>query len=156
MPEMISKLERENYLIRLQKEFSYAGAAIPGRLTLDGTEISLRAYVFEVSGKKGRLTPEEQAEVDRTATLLRKKRREIVESIAVRDVTREEAESLYQTAAGIDRALHTLYRAHEPRSSAEEEARKARIQDGQRWLSLVRKIYARDDQAGPSGHGGFR
>lgn len=152
MPETISKLDRENYLIRLQKEFSYAGAAIPERLTVDGTEISLKAYVFEVAGKKGRLMPAEQAEVDRIATLLRKKRLEIIESIATRDVTRAEAEGLYQAAAGIDRALDTLYRAHEPRSSVEEEARKARVQDGQRWLSLVRKVYSRDEKS----HGWFR
>lgn len=147
--KLLSKVERENYLIRLQKEFAFTGATIPDRITVDRKEIKLRSYVFEVFRKKGSLSPAEQAEVDQTAALLQKKRREIVSRISAPEITRQEAENLFNTALGIDRALDTLYRAHEPRSSAQEEARKAKVQDGRRWLNLVRKVYSRGEEKMP-------
>jgi hypothetical protein len=140
----LSKQERENFLIRLEKEFAFTGASIPEYIEVNGRQVRLRSYVFDVMKKKGSLTPEEQADVDRIAALVRRKRRAIVQEIGTADITKHEAESLYQTAIGLDRALDTLGRAHEPRSSVEEEARKAKVQDGQRWLNLVRKVYDRE------------
>jgi len=140
----LPKREREDYLIRLGKEFAFAGAAIPEKLEVDGREVRLRAYVFGLAKRKGRLTADEQAEIDATAALLRRRRQEIAGRMAADVLTREEAESLFQTARGIDRALDTLYRLHEPKASVAEEARKARLQDGRRWLGLVKKVYARD------------
>ena len=145
----LSKVERENYLIKLQKEFAFTGATIPDRLDVDGKEIRLKNYVFEIFKKKGHLSPEEQAEVDNTAALLQKKRRDIITRIASTELTHKEAEELFKTASGIDRALDTLYRAHEPRSSAQEEARKAKLQDGRRWLNLVKKVYSRGEDKIP-------
>jgi len=146
MPEgtRLSKRERENYLIRLQKEFAFAGASIPGHISVEGGHIHLRSFVFDVMKKKGSITREEQAEIDRVAALVRRKRAAIVREIALADITVEEAESLYKTAVGLDRALDTLGRAHEPRSSVLEEARKAKMEDGRRWLGLVRRIYAKE------------
>lgn len=148
--KLLSKVERENYLIKLQKEFAFTGATIPERIFVDGREIRLKSLVFEVFKKKGSLSPDEQAEVDRTAALLQKKRREIVARISTTaELTKQEAEDLFNTVLGIDRALDTLYRAHEPRSSAQEEAKKAKVQDGRRWLNLVKKVYSRGDEKAP-------
>ncbi|CAJ38043.1 DUF5788 family protein [Methanocella arvoryzae] len=147
---LLSKIERDNYIIRLQKEFASTGATIPDSVAIDGKTIRLRTYVFEILKKKGNLTPEEQEEADRTAALLQKKRRELVSTIATaQDMTQREAEELFNTILGIDRALDTLYRIHEPRSSAQEEAKKAKVQDGRRWLNLVKKIYSRGDEKAP-------
>jgi len=142
--DRLTKVERENYLIRLEKEFAYAGAAIPERIAVDGETVRLRAYVFDLSKKKGRLTPEEQADVDRVAGLVRRLRRDIVSRIAAEDLARQEAESLYRTALGLGRALDTLGRAHQPPSSVKEETRKAKVEDGRRWLNLVKKVYAKE------------
>jgi hypothetical protein len=140
----LSKQERENYLIRLEKEFAFAGASIPGRIEAEGEQIRLRSFVFLVMKKKGRLTPGEQAEIDRVAALVHRKRTAIVREIATADLTMAEAERLYIAAVGLDRALDTLRRAHEPRSSVAEEARKAKMEDGRRWLGLVRRIYTKE------------
>lgn len=146
----LSKVERDNYLIRLQKEFASTGATIPERISIDGKEIKLKSYVFDIFKKKGNLSPGEQAEVDHTAALLQKKRREITSRISASvELTRREADELYNTVLGIDRALDTLYRAHEPRSSAQDEAKKAKVQDGRRWLNLVKKVYSRADEKAP-------
>jgi hypothetical protein len=137
----LSKRERENYLIRLEKEFAFAGTNIPDAITVNGEHICLRSFVFEVMKKKGSISPEEQAKIDRVAALARKKRAEIVRTIGSAELTAAEAERLYMTAVGLDRAIDTLGRAHEPRSSVMEEARKAKMEDGRRWLGLVRRIY---------------
>ena len=147
--KLLSKVERENYLIKLQKEFAFTGATIPDRLAVDGKEIRLKNYVFEIFKKKGHLSPEEQIDVDQTAALLQKKRREIIMRMTSTDLTSKEADELFKTASGIDRALDTLYKAHEPRSSAQEESRKAKLQDGRRWLNLVKKVYSRGDEKAP-------
>ena len=140
----LSKQERENYLIRLQKEFAFAGTSIPEHISVEGRQIHLRSFVFDVMKKKGGITQDEQAEIDRVAALVRRKRTAIVREISSADLTVDEAESLYKTAVGLDRALDTLGRAHEPRSSVLEEARKAKMEDGRRWLGLVRRIYTKE------------
>jgi len=141
----ITKLERENYLIKLQKEFASTGAVIPEHIIADGKNIPLRSYIFNISKQKGRLSQQEQQEADSTASMLQKKRRELVKRLSLEDLTFMEADDIYRTITGIDRALDTLYQAHEPRSSMKEEYKKARLQDGRRWLDLVRKTYSRDE-----------
>lgn len=140
----LSKQERENYLIRLEKEFAFAGASIPECMDVEDEQIRLRSFVFLVMKKKGHITPGEQAEIDRIAALVHRKRKTIVREIATADLTVTEAERLYRVAVGLDRALDTLRRAHEPRSSVGEEARKAKMEDGRRWLGLVRRIYTKE------------
>jgi len=144
--ELLSKVERENMLIKLDKEFVFAGATIPAEVEVDGERIRLKAFAFEMSKKRGRLTPEEMAEIDRIVALLRKKRREIVSRISREEMTGAEAKALYITAMGLDRALDTLYNAPLPKPSIKEEAMKAKLEDGRRWLNLVKKVYSREDK----------
>lgn len=140
----LSKTDREDYLIKLKKEFAFAGASIPERVSVDGEHVQLRSFVMALGKKKGSLTGEELAEADRIAALVRKKRNAIVAKIGSADITKEEADSLFRTAAGLARALDTLDRAHLPKTSVTEESRKAKMQDGRRWLSLVNKIYGKE------------
>lgn len=145
MQEKLTRTERENYLIKLKKEFVYAGTVIPERITVEEKEVRLRAYVFDLLKKKGALTGEEQEKVDRTAALARKKRKEIVGRLEREDLDKQEAEELFNEAAGITRALDTLHTIHEPKSTVKAECNKAKIEDGRRWINLVKKIYAKED-----------
>jgi hypothetical protein len=57
--ERLSNRDRENYLIRLKKEFAYAGVNIPERITVDGGQIRLRSCARSAAlscGRSGRLT----------------------------------------------------------------------------------------------------
>jgi hypothetical protein len=139
--DRLSDRDRENYLIKLKKEFAFAGVSIPERISVDGEHIRLRAYVLEIAGKKGSMTPEELAEADRIAALVRNKRKAIMRKIGSADLTRDEADILFKTAAGLGRALDTLDRAREPKTSVTEASKKAKLEDGRRWLSMVKKIY---------------
>lgn len=143
--ELLSKYERENLLLKLDKEFAYAGATIPSVVDVGGERIRLKAFAFEMAKKRGRLTPEESAETDRIISLLRKKRREVVSRISSEEMTRARANELYGMAIGLDRALDTLYEAQLPKPSIKEESMKARREDGRRWLNLIKKVYSRED-----------
>jgi hypothetical protein len=142
--DRLSDRDRENYLVRLKKEFAYAGASIPDFISMDGENIRLRAYVMEVSHNRGNMTQKELDEADRVAALIRKKRNAIVKEIGFADMTREEADRLFRTAVGLGRALDTLDRAREPKKSVTEASRQAKLEDGRRWLGMVKKIYGRE------------
>jgi predicted ATPase len=142
---IISKRDRENYLIKLKKEFAYAGVSIPELLILNGEHIRLRQFTLEITRKKGNITPDELAEADHVAALVRKERNAVVKKIgSADDLTKEEADNLFKKAAGLSRALDTLGRAHEPKTSVTEASQKAKLEEGRRWLSMVRKIYDRE------------
>ncbi len=143
--ETLSKYERENLLLKLDKEFAFAGATIPSVVDVDGERIRLKAFAFEMAKKRGRLTPKESAEIDRIISLLRNKRREIVSRISCEEMTGAQAKELYGMAIGLDRALDTLYDAQLPKPSIKEESMKAKREDGRRWLNLIKKVYSRED-----------
>lgn len=144
--EKLTKLERENLLIKLEKEFAYAGATIPVEIEADGERIKLRAFVFEMSKKRGALQPEDLERIDGMIAVVKRNRREIVRRIAVEDLSKKEARQLYEIVTGLDRALDTLFSAPEPKVSIEEESRKAKVEDGRRWLALVRKVYSGEEK----------
>lgn len=142
----LSDYERENMIIKLNKEFAYAGATIPSEIFIDGERISLRSFIFEVSKKRGMLPPDKIAYANHIIPLVKKKRKEIVDRISKETLTRSTAQDLYQLALGLSRALDTLYHIHEPLFSIEEEIKRAKIEDGRRWISLVKKVYSREDK----------
>jgi|AGTN01.2.fsa_nt_gi hypothetical protein len=141
----LSDRDRENYLIKLKKEFAYAGASIPELITtVDGEQIRLRSITMEIFRSKGSLSEEELDEVDRVAALVRRERNAIVKRIRSADMTKEEADNLFMFAIGLGRALDTLDRAREPKTTVTEAARKAKMEDSRRWLSLVKGIYGKE------------
>ncbi len=144
--DRLSKHERENLLIKLEKEFAFAGATVPSEVLVDGERIKLRALVFRMSKKRGRLTPGDLREVERIAAVLGKKRRELVAHIARGALTRAEAREHYGLAVGLDRAIDTLYAAALPKASVADEARRAKLEEGRRWLNLVRKVYSQEEK----------
>ncbi len=106
--EKLSKYERDNLLIKLEKEFAFAGAVIPVEIEADSERIKLRSFVFEMSRKRGSLEPEEIQKIDGMIAGIRKKKQEIIRRIAVDDIDRDEAMELYRTALGLGRAMDTL------------------------------------------------
>ncbi len=144
--EKLSKYERENLLIKLEKEFAFAGAVIPVEIDADSERIKLRSFVFEMSQKRGSLNPEEIQKIDDVIARVRKKKQEIIRRIAVDDIDRDEATELYRMALGLARATDTLYSAQEPKTSVKEESRKARVEDARRWLGLIRRVYSKEEK----------
>lgn len=73
--DKLSKYERENLLIKLEKEFAFAGAVIPVEIEADNERIKLRSFVFEMSQKRGSLNPEEIRKIDDVIGRIRRKNR---------------------------------------------------------------------------------
>jgi hypothetical protein len=144
--DMLSKYERENLLLKLEKEFAFAGARIPAVVEADGERIPLRDLVFRMSKKRGQLTPADQEVVDRLVSVVRRKRKEVVSRISREELTVAEAKDLFGTATGLDRALDALYNAPLPEPSLAEASRKAKLEDGRRWMDLVKKVYNSEDR----------
>ncbi|MCD1294966.1 hypothetical protein CUJ83_08140 [Methanocella sp. CWC-04] len=144
--EKLSDIERQNYLIKLQKEFAFAGAVIPSEIVIEGRRLYLKKFVFEMSKKRGSLTSEEISKIDEAISIARKKRKEIVDRLTREDLTAGQAKELYENALGINRAIDTLYMATEPKTSVDEEIKKAKIEEGRRWLNMIRKIYSREEK----------
>ncbi len=144
--EKLSKYERENLLIKLEKEFAFTGAVIPEEIEMDSERIRLKQFVFEMSRKRGSLEPEEIRKIDVMIARIRRKKQEIVRRITLDDIDKDEAAELYRTALGLGRALDTLYSASEPKTSVEEESKKAVVEDARRWLGLVRRIYSKEEK----------
>ena len=142
----LSKYERDNLLIKLEKEFAFTGAVIPQEIALGDDRVRLRHLVFEMSKKRGMLSAEDIEEINAAISLIRKKRREIVGRIATEEIDKSEADELFQTALGLDRALDTLYNVTEPKTSVAEEAKKAKIEEGRRWLGLIRRVYSHEEK----------
>jgi hypothetical protein len=144
--EKLSKYERENLLLKLEKEFAFAGARIPPIIEADGERIMLKDMVFRISKKGGGLTSEDVTEVERVTAILRRKRKEIVSRISKEELTMSEAKALFETATGLDRALDALYNAPLPKLSLADESRKAKLEEGRRWMELVKKVYSSEDR----------
>lgn len=144
--EKLSRYERDNLLIKLEKEFAFTGAVIPVEIEADGERIKLRSFVFEMSQKRGNMAPEDIQKIDAVIARIRKKKQEIVRRITVEDIDRDEAMELYRTALGLGRALDTLYSAPEPKTSVKEESKKAGVEDMRRWLGLVRRVYSKEEK----------
>jgi hypothetical protein len=144
--EKLSKYERENLLLKLEKEFAFAGARIPPMIEADGERIPLKDLVFRMSKKGGCLTSEDLAEIERLTAILRRKRKGIVLRISREELTLAEAKVLFETTTGLDRALDALYNAPLPKLSLADESRKAKLEEGRRWIELVKKVYSSEDR----------
>lgn len=118
---------------------------MPDYVEVGGERIGLRAFVLEMAKKRGRLSPAEAVKTDRVIVLLRKKRWEVISRIAGEELTGAQAKELYGMAIGLDRALDTLYGVSLPKPSFKEESMRAKREDGQRWLNLIKKVYTGED-----------
>lgn len=150
--EMLTAYERESLLIRLQKEFAFARATIPAAIEADGERIPLKRLVAGMAQRRGRLAAGDAGTVDRLVPVLRRLRRDTVARLSREEMTRSRALELYETARGLDRALDTLQCATlPPGPSITEEARRAKLDEGRRWMRLIRRAYSRDGGGRPGG-----
>ena len=137
--------QRKQLLERVNKEGATIGASIPDRITVQGEEIDLREFVFEI--KRRDTVPEgERERVERAKRNLRRERRERLERIEENEVEFETGERLAESIIGIDRALDALERLG-PASVADEASRQEAM-DRKRWMNFLKKALGRDDASG--------
>ncbi|GAA0233601.1 DUF5788 family protein [Halobaculum roseum] len=147
----MQEYQRKQLLERVNKESATIGADIPDRIEVQGEEIDLRTFVFEI--KRRETIPEgERERVERAKRNLRRERLERLEEIEENRVDFETGEELAASIIGIDRALEALDNLRP--ADVESEARRQEAMDKKRWMSFLKKALGREDASG-SKRGGY-
>ncbi|WP_255197089.1 DUF5788 family protein [Halorarius litoreus] len=137
--------EREILLERISKESATVGASIPDRIAIQGEEIDLQEFVFEIK-RRDTVPPGERDRVEIAKKNLRRERLARKQRIEDEDldIEFEEGEELARAIIGIDRALNAL-EGLDSRTDLETEQRRQEAMDQKRWVSFLKKALGRDD-----------
>ena len=139
---VVQEYERKQLLERVEREGATVGADIPETITVQGEEIDLRTFVFEI--KRRETVPSgERDRVEQAKKNLRRERLERLEQIEEGDITREKGEELAKSIIGIDRALNAL--ASLGPTDLEREQKLQHAQDRKRWMSFLKKALGEND-----------
>ncbi|ELZ03742.1 MULTISPECIES: DUF5788 family protein [Natrialba] len=140
----MQEFERKQLLERVEREGATVGADIPETITVQGEEIDLRTFVFEIK-RRETVPAGERDRVEQAKRNLRRERVERIEAIEEGDITREEGEELAQSIIGIDRGLNALENLGPTDLEREQKAQQAA--DTKRWMSFLKQALGREDDA---------
>lgn len=137
----MKEYERKLLLERIDREGATVGASIPDRIDVQGTEVDLKEFVFEI--KRRDTVPEgEREKVEQAKRNLRREKIERRELIEENEVTFEEGEALAEAIIGIDRALEALQSLGSANIEGEIQAKEAA--DQKRWMGFLKKVLGKD------------
>lgn len=138
----MQEYERKQLLERVGREGSTLGVDIPERIEIQGEEVRLREFVFEI--KRRETVPSgERDRVERAKRNLRRERLERKELIEDGEIGFEQGERIASAIIGIDRALEALESLGP--ESVSEEAERQEAADTKRWMDFLKKALGRDD-----------
>ena len=138
----MQEYERKQLLERVEREGATVGADIPETITIQGEEIDLQTFVFEIK-RRETVPAGERDRVEQAKRNLRRERLERLEAIEEGDISREEGEELAQSIIGIDRALNALESLGP--TDLEQEQKLQQAQDQKRWMSFLKKALGQDE-----------
>ena len=136
--------ERTQLLERVDREGATVGVDIPDRIDVQGEEIDLHEFVFEIK-RRGTIPSGERDRVERAKKNLRRERLQRVQRIEEDDITFEEGEGLANSVIGIDRALNALESLGPTDLEREQQANE--LADKKRWMSFLKQALGREDGA---------
>jgi hypothetical protein len=99
--------ERNKFLWNLRSDFAWAGKKIPESVEIDGKEYRLRDLVQELKEKES-FDTNKASEIKDLIPKLKEKAKVDEELLETEDLTRAEAEALYEEATGLLRASMEL------------------------------------------------
>ncbi len=138
----MQEFERKQLLERIDRESSTLGVEIPERIEIQGEEIRLREFVFEIK-RRETVPPGERDRVERAKRNLRRERLERKEQIESGEISFEDGERLAEAIVGIDRALEALDSLKG--DSVADEAKRQEAADTKRWMDFLKKALGHDD-----------
>lgn len=138
----MKEYERKQLLERINREGSTVGARIPERITVQGQEIDLREFVFEIK-RRETVPPSERERVEQAKKNLRRERLQRIQQIEEGEIGYEEGKRMVEAVIGIDRALNALASLEPTDLEAEADAHEAA--DRKRWITFLRQALGRDD-----------
>jgi hypothetical protein len=143
--EYIGYEERNKLLWSLRSDFSWAGKKIPESVEIDGQGYRLRDMIREL-GEMEVLDPDKAAEVKALIPKLKERAKADEELLETEKLTKEEAERLYEEAAGLLRTAMELKDRLEGKGgegSADELKRMLNTQkivDEKSWQNLIKNL----------------
>jgi len=142
----VKEFERKQLLERIEREGATVGVDIPDRITVQGEEIDLQEFVFEIRRRETVPTGERER-VERAKKNLRRERLQRKQRIENEDIAHEEGERIAEAVIGIDRALNALEQLGTV--DLEQEAKRQETADRKRWMNFLRKALGHaDDDSG--------
>jgi len=138
----VKEFERKQLLERVNREGATVGADIPERITVQGEEVDLQEFVFEIK-RRETVPAGERERVDRAKKNLRRERLQRLQRIEDGEVSYEEGERLVESIIGIDRALNALEGLGPADLEREAEAKEAA--DRKRWMTFLKKALGHED-----------
>jgi len=146
----VKEFERKQLLERIEREGATIGADIPEEITVQGEEIDLQEFVFEIR-RRDTVPAGERERVERAKKNLRRERLQRKQRIEDEelDISYEEGQELAESIIGIDRALNALEQLGAVDVEGEAEAQ--RTADRKRWMKFLQKALGHADE--DSSHG---
>ncbi|NHN47423.1 hypothetical protein G9464_07420 [Halostella sp. JP-L12] len=143
----MQEYERKQLLARVEREGATVGADIPDRIDVQGEEIDLQEFVFEIK-RRETIPPGERDRVERAKKNLRRERLQRKQRLEDEDadLSFEEGERIVEAIVGIDRALNALENLSPTDLEREEEVQE--MQDRKRWMNFLKKALGQKDASG--------
>ena len=138
----MKEFERKQLLERVNREGATVGADIPERIEVQGEEVDLQQFVFEIK-RRDTVPTGERERVDRAKKNLRRERLQRLQRIEENEVSYAEGERLVESIIGIDRALNALEQLGP--ANLEGEAKAQEAADRKRWMSFLKKALGHKD-----------
>ncbi|MFB6092523.1 MAG: DUF5788 family protein [Haloquadratum sp.] len=138
----MKEFERKQLLERINREAATVGVDIPDAIDVQGDEVELRDFVFEIK-RRDTIPASEQDRVDRAKKNLRRERRERLQELESGDIPYDRGERLAESIIGIDRALNALEQLQPV--DLEQEADVQEAADQKRWMSFLKQALGHED-----------
>ena len=132
----VKEYQRKGLLERVERESATLGTSIPETISVQGEDIDLREFVFEIK-RRETVPAGERERVEQAKRNLRRERLQRKNRLEAADITKEEGERLVESIIGIDRALNALESLGATNIEAEEQAKEAA--DQKRWMSFLQQ-----------------
>jgi len=144
----VKEFQRKQLLERVEREGATVGADIPERITVQGEEVDLQEFVFEIR-RRETVPSGERERVEQAKKNLRRERLQRKQRLEEADITYEEGERLANAIIGIDRALNALEQLGPV--DLEREAQRQEAADRKRWMKFLKQALGREE--GSASHG---
>ncbi|KAB7519370.1 DUF5788 family protein [Halosegnis rubeus] len=143
----MQEYEREILLERIGRESATVGASIPDRIDVQGEEVDLQEFVFEIK-RRDTIPDGERERVERAKKNLRRERlqrKQRIEGETDEELAFTEGEQLAEDIVGIDRALAALESLRP--TDIEGERERQETADTKRWLNFLKQALGHEDSS---------
>jgi hypothetical protein len=145
----VKEYDRKRLLERIEREGATVGVEIPESIEVQGEEIDLHEFVFEIK-RRETVPAGERERVQRAKKNLRRERLQRRQEIEDGEIPFEEGERLANSIVGIDRALNALESLGPTDVEAEADAKEAA--DRKRWVNFLKQALGREDAGKRGGY----